>query len=55
MKCPRCGSEEIERIETGCQGGGDAPEGLTFLVCAACDYGINEHTEGECGCPQIES
>lgn len=48
MHCPSCGQDEAAYVEPGCL----SVEGelMTFRVCANCDYGINEHTEGECGC-----
>lgn len=54
--CPSCGGEDITVIETGCadtEFGVHNGESLAFSVCASCDYGINEHTEGLCDCPKV--
>lgn len=46
MKCPCCGEYEIVTVEPGCiDREGDL---MRFQVCRNCDYGINDHTEGEC-------
>lgn len=48
MTCPSCREDDNMIVETACldlEG-----ELMTFSVCRNCDYGINEHTEGECGC-----
>lgn len=37
-------------VETECPDPDEPGELLTFKVCGNCDYGINEHTEGECDC-----
>ena len=54
MRCPSCGEEDVALVETGCIDPDDLTETLSFSVCKNCDYGINEHTEGECDCPQRE-
>jgi hypothetical protein len=48
MRCPSCGEEDIATVEPGCLD--EEGERRTFAVCRNCDYGINEHTEGECNC-----
>jgi DNA-directed RNA polymerase subunit M/transcription elongation factor TFIIS len=48
MHCPSCGQDESVYVEPGCLSVDG--ELLTFKVCRNCDYGINEHTEGECDC-----
>lgn len=50
--CPSCRGEDIEYVRPGCLDIGG--ESLGFAVCASCDYGINEHTEGLCDCPKGE-
>lgn len=50
MRCPSCGEEEVGVIETTCPVPGEPGEVMCFRVCMNCDYGINEHTEGTCGC-----
>ncbi len=47
-RCPSCGEYEGHPIEVACLD--EDGERMTFTVCRNCDYGINEHTEGECGC-----
>lgn len=37
-------------VETRCPDPDEPGEVLYFSVCKNCDYGINEHTEGECAC-----
>jgi hypothetical protein len=56
MSCPSCGSEDVRVVETTCPDTEwDEPNGevLAFSVCANCDYGINDHTEGECNCAKV--
>lgn len=48
MHCPSCVQDEAVLVETGCVG--EDGELLVFPVCQNCDYGINDHTEGECNC-----
>lgn len=50
MVCPNCGSEELRKLTTECPNTDDTGETLAFWVCPTCDYGINDHTEGECDC-----
>jgi hypothetical protein len=37
-------------VDTDCPDPDEFGETLVFAVCKNCDYGINEHTEGECDC-----
>ena len=46
--CFSCGQDEVDVIETDCID--EEGEFMRFMVCKNCDYGINEHTEGECSC-----
>ncbi len=50
MMCPSCREDEVEVIETPCPDPDEPGDVLRFSVCKNCDYGINEHTEGECSC-----
>lgn len=50
MRCPSCGQDEGVLVETTCPNPDEDGEPRMFGVCRNCDYGINEHTEGECGC-----
>lgn len=50
MFCPSCRQDEAEWVETRCPDPDSPDETLSFSVCSNCDYGINEHTEGECDC-----
>lgn len=50
MMCPSCREDEAEVIETTCPDPDEPGDVLRFGVCKNCDYGINEHTEGECSC-----
>ena len=50
MRCYSCGEYEVEAIETTCPDPDEPGDVLRFGVCKNCDYGINEHTEGECSC-----
>lgn len=50
MRCYSCGEYEVEMIETTCPDPDEPGDVLRFGVCKNCDYGINEHTEGECSC-----
>jgi len=50
MQCPSCGQEEMAIVDTGCPDPDEFGETLVFAVCKNCDYGINDHTEGECDC-----
>lgn len=52
MHCPSCGQDEGVTVETPCPNPDEPGETLSFSVCKNCDYGINEHTEGECDCIQ---
>ena len=48
MQCPSCGEDEVVGVEVPClDEDGDT---MAFSVCKNCDYGINEHTEGDCNC-----
>lgn len=51
--CPSCRGEEIVTVTTSCRDTDGEP--LMFSVCASCDYGINEHTEGLCTCPKSDA
>ena len=48
MHCPSCGEDAAAYVEPGCLD--EDGEKMRFPVCRNCDYGINEHTEGECSC-----
>lgn len=50
MPCPSCRSDDIVVVETECPNPEEPGEFMAFSVCRNCDYGINEHTEGECDC-----
>lgn len=50
MKCFSCGQDEVEAVTTDCPDPDHPGETRVFGVCKNCDYGINEHTEGECDC-----
>lgn len=50
MHCPYCVQDESVRVDTGCPNPEEPGETLVFYVCQNCDYGINDHTEGECSC-----
>lgn len=56
MYCPSCGQDGRKVVQTRCiEENPEGPEGLLeFAVCIHCDYGINEHTEGTCDCPQVK-
>jgi hypothetical protein len=44
-----CGDEENGVLVTpGCRD--EDGKLISWKVCRNCDYGINEHTEGECTC-----
>lgn len=53
MRCPSCGQDEADWVYTTCPDPDEPGETLVFPVCKNCDYGINDHTEGECGCPTV--
>ena len=55
MMCPSCRQDEAEVVETTCPDPDEPGDVLRFSVCKNCDYGINEHTEGECACPSMAS
>jgi len=48
MRCLHCGEYDVVYVEPGCLDEDGDPR--RFAVCRNCDYGINEHTEGECDC-----
>ena len=48
MTCSSCGEDEVVGIEVPCLDENGEPR--VFAVCKNCDYGTNEHTEGECDC-----
>lgn len=48
MRCPSCGEDDSVAVEVPCLD--EDGDRMVFRVCRNCDYGINEHTEGECGC-----
>lgn len=51
MRCPSCGEDGINFptiVDVPCLD--EDGEQMVFTVCPNCDYGINEHTEGECSC-----
>lgn len=50
MMCPSCRQDEAVTVETTCLDPNEPGDVLRFSVCRNCDYGINDHTEGECGC-----
>ena len=52
MSCPSCRSDDIVTVETECPNPEEPGEFMAFSVCRNCDYGINEHTEGECNCKE---
>jgi hypothetical protein len=52
MRCPSCGQDDSVTVETTCPDPDEPGDVLRFEVCRNCDYGINEHTEGECSCPR---
>lgn len=47
-RCPRCSEDDSVWIEVKCLD--EEGEPMSFTVCWNCDYGINDHTEGECDC-----
>jgi hypothetical protein len=53
MRCSSCGEDEVFSFQTTCPDPEEPSEFRTFGVCRNCDYGINEHTEGECNCAGI--
>lgn len=51
MRCPSCGVHgSLAWSVVPCPDPDEPGETLEFMVCANCDYGINEHTEGVCTC-----
>jgi hypothetical protein len=50
MRCPHCGEYDVVTVNTDCPNPEEPGETLAFGVCRNCDYGINDHTEGECDC-----
>ena len=52
MRCYSCGQDEVSIVYTECPDPDNPGEFLSFLVCKNCDNGINDHTEGECDCPE---
>lgn len=48
MMCPSCRQDEVEAVEVPCLD--EDGEQMVFSVCRNCDYGINDHTEGDCDC-----
>lgn len=48
MHCPSCIQDEKFYVEVPCLD--ENGEKMVFPVCQHCDYGINDHTEGECDC-----
>lgn len=50
MRCPSCGDYDVITVYTECPDLEEPTEVRAFRVCRNCDYGINEHTEGECNC-----
>ena len=51
QRCPSCREYDITIVYTECPDPDEPGEFRSFSVCRNCDYGINEHTEGECHCP----
>lgn len=50
QRCYSCGEYEAEWVDTPCPDPDEPGQTLSFVVCANCDHGINDHTEGECDC-----
>lgn len=48
MDCPHCRSGILRSVTLKCRD--EHGEPMRVLICGDCDYGINEHTEGECDC-----
>lgn len=49
MSCRSCGDDSpMALVYTDCLDEDGEP--MSFSVCRSCDYGINEHTEGNCDC-----
>lgn len=53
--CPHCGEDDTRYVETTCPTPDGESELMVFAVCGNCDYGINDHTEGQCDCPKVSA